>query len=77
MAVDKGLSDARQVLAQPYPMPELINSVKFALESWKFLRNFRRNIPKKFSEIFGSKIPEKFLGIFWNYVSYSVPHKIP
>ena len=69
MAVDQGLTDARQVLAQPYP----INSVKFALESWKFLRNFWRNIPTKFSGIFGSKIPEKILGISWDYVSYSVP----
>ena len=43
---------------------------------WEFLRNFQRNIPKKFSGIFWGKISEKFLGITQDYVFYSVPQII-
>ena len=52
---------------------ELENSV---IKSWKFLRNFRRNILKKFSWIFSGKVHEKFSWISRDYVSYSVPQKI-
>ena len=52
MAVDQGLTDARQVLAQPYPMPELINSVKFenflGISGEIFLRNSQEFLGAKF-----------------------------
>ena len=55
---------------------ELVNFVKFAMKSWKFLMNVRRNIPKKFSVISWGNIPEKFSVISWDYVFYAVPWKI-
>ena len=52
-------------------------TVKFAMKSCKFLRNFRWNIPEKFSGISGGKIPEKFSGISWDYVFYAELGEIP
>ena len=42
----------------------------------EFLRNFRRNIPEKFSGISWGEIPEKFPGISRIQFSYEIPLKI-
>ena len=57
-------------------MQFLEKSVKLGTKSLVFLRNFRRNIPEKFSGISWGKIPEKFSGIPRDYVLYEVPQKI-
>ena len=57
-------------------MQFLEKSVKLGTKSLVLIRNFRRNIPEKFSGISWGKIPEKFSGIPRDYVLYEVPQKI-
>ena len=70
------LRNSQEFLETMSFMQFLEKSVKLGTKSLVFLRNFRRNIPEKFSGIFWGKIHEKFSGIPRDYVFYVVPRKI-